>query len=425
MSEQNPNRDTDVSRVLGLEQHARHHWHIWRWLAGIGLLLVVLLLVMVFSGGKDNGIRYETSLAKRSDLTVTVTATGTIEPVNQVDVGTEVSGTVESVEVDYNDHVKVGQLLAKLNTDQLSAKLRQSEAELTVAKAKVLEAQATLLETRNRLNRLKTLVKREMASQDDVDTAQAAYSRAQAGLEVTRAQVKQAQAQVDSDRTTLSKAVIVSPINGIVLERSVEPGQTVAASLQTPVLFTLAENLKQMELDVAVDEADVGQVKEGQHATFTVDAYPDRIYSALVTQVRYAPQTVDGVVTYDTILSVNNADLSLRPGMTATVDITVESLKNALLIPNAALRFTPPVTKTASGGSRSIFSRLFPRPASHTAKPEQPLGEGKKRVWTLKNGKPVAIPVTVGASDGKMTAVVKGDISPDMPLLVDYTNVKQ
>ena len=387
--------------------------------AAMATAVLIVGIVIYLLVGNDGDSRFKTAEAARGDLTVLVTATGVLEPVTQVEVGTEISGTVESVEVDYNDRVKVGQVLARLDTDQLEARARQSQAALNLARAKVDEAQATVEETKKRRDRMQQLALKNLCSKEECDAAEAAYARAVAALASARAQVTQARAQLDSDRTALKKAVIVSPINGMVLQRQIEPGQTVAASLQTPVLFVLAENLAQMELHVAVDEADVGQVREQQPATFTVDAYPDRDFPAVITQVRSAPKTVEGVVTYETVLSVDNSDLLLRPGMTATADITVRKLANVLLVPNTALRFTPPTPAETGEGDRSLVRQLLPHRPHREKQKAEPAIKGQQRVWTLRDGVPVAIPVTVGATDGKMTEVVSGDVAPGLPLLVD------
>ncbi len=363
-------------------------------------------------------VHYETELAHRGGLTVKVTATGTLQPVVQVDVGTEVSGTVESVAVYFNDRVEKGQVLARLDTTQLAARERQSQAALTLAVARVQDARATVLESRNRLRRVQRLTERKLTTAEDLDGAQAASSRAQAGLAVAEAQVNQAQAQLDYDRRLLEKAVIHAPISGIVLKRQVEPGTTVAATLQTPVLFTLAENLKQMLLNVQVDEADVGKVAAGQTAEFTVDAYPTRRFPATITLLRYVPQTVEGVVTYEAQLSVDNSELLLRPGMTATAEIAVQENEKALLVPNAALRFSPPQRMAApvsSGGS--LVSRLMWRPPPPVKRVPEAVGSGA-RVWLLRDAQPVSIPVTVGATDGVSTEITAGEVEPEMPLIV-------
>jgi len=218
--------------------------------------------------------------------------------------------------------------------------------------------------------------------------------------------------------------VIRSPIKGVVLKRSVDPGQTVAATLQAPVLFTLAEDLTQMELHVDVDEADVGQVREGQQATFTVDAYPDRTFPARITQVRYGSETVAGVVTYKAILKVDNSSLSLRPGMTATAAITVRKVDDAILVPNAALRFTPPVEEAGSPtGGGGLVSKILPRPPRSPSFREEAMSGAKRyRVWTVHNGRLEAIPLTTGATDGVMTEVTGGNIEPGMALVIDIVN---
>lgn len=425
MSGNIPASSDDISRTIGLDRRAVARRRRRKQILLVVVLALLGLAAWGYSTREATPIQYQSAAVQRGALTVTVTATGTLQPVTQVDVGTEISGTVEAVNVDFNDRVKRGQILARLDTEQLTAKLRQSQAALALAQAKVKDADATVIETRLRFNRLQSLEAKGMSSKDERDAAQAAFARARAGLSVANAQVVQANAQVDADRTTLDKTEIRSPIDGIVLRRQVEPGQTVAASLQTPVLFTLAENLAQMELDVAVDEADVGKVKQGQKANFSVDAFPQRTFPAVIHQVRYAPQTVQGVVTYETVLLVDNSDLALRPGMTATVDIVVQRLQNVLLVPNAALRFTPPKSapQTARAGG-SLLGRLFSRrkrTRNPVARETSPAKRDHKRVWTLRDGQPVALDVRVGASDGQMTEVLSGPVKAGTELLVDVS----
>lgn len=296
-----------VAKTLGVSdaKPRRSRW----WLLVLAALLVAALLIPVL-GSKPQPVKYATQPAKRGNLVVTVSATGTLEPLKKVDVGIEVSGTIKSVDADYNSAVKVGQVMAKLDTTRLEAQAQQNEAALEAARSKVLQAQASVQEAEaqlGRLNRVRELSGGKLPSQSDLDTARANLARAKADEASAKASVAQAQASLDVVRTDIAKAVVKSPINGIVLKRSVEPGQTVAAQFQSPTLFTLAEDLTQMELQVDVDEADVGQVKEGQDATFTVDAYPDRTFPARITQVRYGSQTVEGVVTYKTVLKVDNS----------------------------------------------------------------------------------------------------------------------
>jgi HlyD family secretion protein len=304
----------DIQAVLNTGGQTPGRRRLRRVLAILGLLLFAGALLFWLLRGDEAAVRYETAEVTRGDLTVTVTATGTLEPVNQVDVGSELSGIIETVAVDFNDKVQRGQVLARLDTDRLQAQALESRAALQASQAKVTEAQATVLETRLAFERCEKLAERKLCSAADLDTARAAHARAKAAEASARAQVAEARATLDGKETELAKAEIRSPIDGLVLLRQIEPGQTVAASLQAPVLFTLAEDLAQMELHVAVDEADVGSIAEGQTAEFTVDAWPERSFPATITQVRFAPLTVEGVVTYETVLAVDNSDLALRPG---------------------------------------------------------------------------------------------------------------
>jgi HlyD family secretion protein len=420
------NPEFDMGQTLGVDPSPDRKKRLRRWLIAALLAITGVTSAGVWKGTKNsNSMPYLTRSVQRGDLTVTVSATGALEPTNQVDVGSELSGIVKTVEVDYNDRVKVGRILARLDTDKLKAKVLQSKAALESARAKVLEAQATVKETGDELARLKQvweLSNHKVPSQHDLDAAQAALHRATAAEATAKAQVSQSRATLEADETDLAKAVIRSPINGIVLTRNVEPGQTVAASFQAPVLFTLAEDLAQMELHVDIDEADVGQVTEGQAALFTVDAHPGRTFPARITQVRYGSQTVNGVVTYKTVLNVDNSDLSLRPGMTATADITVSKVENAILVPNAALRFIPPMKeKEAPSGSGSLLNKLLPRrPRSSSKQRKDSTADNKlQQVWTLRDGKLLAVDVSIGATDGKMTEVTSGDIDPGMPLVID------
>ncbi|MEW5736641.1 MAG: efflux RND transporter periplasmic adaptor subunit [Thermodesulfobacteriota bacterium] len=396
------------------------------------LLLVAALVLAILAGGaavfrsREKNLerpRFQTQEAVRGDLTVTVTATGSLNPVNQVEVGTEVSGTVAFVDVDYNDPVKEGQILARLDLTKLSAQAEQARAALGSAKAVLAQQQASLVDKRAQLTRMQEanrLSGGKIPSRLDLEQAQAAVDQAVAGVAGAKASISQAEANLAVDETNLTKAVIRSPINGVVLKRSVEPGQTVAASLQAPVLFTLADDLSRMTLTVDVDEADVGKVRAGQEATFSVDAYPDRTFSARVAQVRLAPTTQGGVVTYQTLLSVENPDLLLMPGMTATADIVVEKIADAVLIPNAALRYHPPEAPEKPKNV-SLVSRLFARRPPSWGPQQNGRNEKDKglKVYADKNGRSVPVGITIGPSDGRMTQVLSGDIKPGMRLIVD------
>lgn len=423
MVSKGPAFQEDINTVLGVNRPRKRHWAFWLG-AGTLLLLVAAGLYRVMSPDQGAAVSYETAAIEQGNLTVTVTATGMLQPVNQVDVGSELSGIIESVEVDFNDRVERGQVLARLDTDRLLARVVEAQATMESARARLEEAKATVLETRLRYERCQQLADRKLCSQEDLDTYQAAFARARAVESSARAQIAVAQATLDGNQTELRKADIRSPIDGLVLQRQIEPGQTVAASLQAPVLFTLAEDLAQMELIVAVDEADVGKVAEGQSAVFTVDAWPDRNFPAVITQVRFAPQTVEGVVTYETVLSVDNSDLSLRPGMTATAVVTVRQLQDVLLVPNAALRFSPPQAPKADKGGRGIFGALFRRPPHSRRRNESGPDSGQK-VWVLREGEPVSVAVRTGASDGKFTQLPAGELVQGEPVLVDVISQKR
>jgi HlyD family secretion protein len=333
-------------------------WKRWaRW--GAIALVVIVVGYLIFGRGGNGETKYVTQDVTTGDLTVTVTATGNLEPVNQVDIGSELSGTIRSVAVDVNDTVKAGQVLTKLDTVRLEAQVLQAQSSLASAQARVLQSVAGLKEARAnlaRLQKVRELSGNKLPSQQDMDVGESAVAQGEGEEAAARASVAQAQANLDAVKTDLSKTDIKSPINGIVLVRSVEPGQTVAASLQAPVLFTLAEDLKKMELHVAVDEADIGSVEVGQAASFTVDAFPNRQFHAKITRVDFASNntqkstsstsgqgsaasaTSTGVVTYETVLEVDNSDLLLRPGMTATAEIVTTNIEGATLVPTCRVR---------------------------------------------------------------------------------------
>lgn len=418
------NDKPDIAEALGIDRASGDGKSGKRWFV-VGILAVLAVgtaLVLWKGSGSSDGVRYRTQEAQRGDLTVIVTATGTLQATNQVDVSSELSGIIKNVEADYNSKVKVGQPLAKLDTSKLEAQVTQSKAALESAKAKVLLAEATVRETRSKLTQLRkvrALSDNKVPSQTEIDAAEAALDRALADVAGAKATVSQAQATLDANQTDLSKGVIRSPVNGIVLTRSAEPGQTVAATLNPPVLFTLAEDLTKMELVVNVDEADVGHIREGQQATFSVAAYPNRTFEAQIVQARFGSKTTSGVVTYETVLKVDNVDLALRPGMTATADIIVKRIEKAVLVPSAALRFVPPVREEKKAPT-GLLARILPRPpGSGTQRREDPAGRKEHRVWTLKDEQLVAIPVKIGATDGSLTEVAAGEIEPGMAVVVD------
>lgn len=381
--------------------------------------------------GAGNGqqTRYRTTAASTGTLVVKVSATGNLQPTNQVDVGSELSGIVEAVFVDDNDVVKKGARLARLDPSKLQDAVLKSRANLASAEAQVLQAQATVMETRAQLARLEKVSELsggKVPAQFELDAARANVKRAEANEATAKASVEQARASLQTDETNLGKAEIRSPINGVVLSRKVQPGQTVAASLQAPVLFALAEDLSKMELQVSVDEADVGSVKAGQKATFTVHAWPGRSYSAVITRVGFGSQVKDGVVSYLGVLAVANTDLSLRQGMTGTAEITTLTRENALLVPNAALRFEPPPPPEASAkkSGGNIFSSLMPRRRPSTPKARvTPVG-GSQKVWIVQDGRAVPVTVTVGATNGTVTEITGGELKDGMEVITEVAETR-
>jgi HlyD family secretion protein len=430
-TETNPSTSPGVTPTLDYGPPAPAPWKRWvRW--AVVALVVIVVGWLIFGRGGDTGPKYTMQEVIKGDLTVNVTATGNLEPRNQVDIGSELSGTIRSVAVDVNDEVKAGQVLTKLDTSRLEAQVLQAQSSLASAQARVLQAVASLKESRAnyaRLQKVRELSGNKLPSQQDMDVAEAAVAQGEGEEAAARAAVAQAQANLDVVKTDLSKTDIKSPINGVVLVRSIEPGQTVASSLQAPVLFTLAEDLKKMELHVSVDEADIGSVQVGQPASFTVDAFPNRQFHATITRVDYASNntqksssasasqssgataTSTGVVTYETVLEVDNSDLALRPGMTATAEIETTNIKDALLVPNAALRFTPegvdvPGQPPNQQASRGALSALMPTMPRRMFGGQQRGGGQMGRVWILQDGKPVAVMFRPGPSDGRMTQVL-------------------
>ncbi|RBP48173.1 HlyD family secretion protein [Roseimicrobium gellanilyticum] len=378
---------------------------------------------------------YVTEPLQRGDISISVTATGNLEPTNEVTIGSELSGTVQEVYVDINDRVKKGQPLARLDTSKLTQTTQSSRASVTAAKAKVLQAEATLREGEASLQRQQELQRisgGKLPSKSEMDTAKATADRAGADLESAKASVLQAEAQLKSNETDLEKAIIKSPIDGIVLTRTVEPGQTVAASFTAPELFILAESLEQMELKVSVAEMDIARVEPGLTADFTVDAWPERSFVATVKKVAYGSAVVDNVVTYETQLEVTNKDLSLRPGMTAVADIHVAKGSNVFLVPNTALRFDPEAAQAqanaAPGQQKTFVQSLMPGPprgmggrrsssSEDSKKPHRVKKSGESRIWVLQNGEAVPITVKVGLTDGRRTEVSGDGLSEGMNVI--------
>lgn len=400
---------------------------VWRrpaaWAAAV-LLLAGAAGAWLWLGRGDAAAqpRYTTETVARGDLVVRVTANGTLQPTNKAQIGSELSGTVAVVYVDVNDRVKKGQVLAQLDTSRLRDQVARSQAALAVARANLRTAQATVQEAAGNLQRLQEVARLsggKVPSQSELASAQATLTRAGSAVASAEAGVADASAGLSADETSLRKASIRSPMDGVVLSRAVDPGNAVAASLQAVTLFTLAEDLARMKLEVNVDEADVGMVREGQRATFTVSAYPTRSYPAVIRRVSYGSTTKDNVVTYVAELQVDNQDLSLRPGMSATASILATERSGVLLVPNAALRFTPDAAgPAAAGSSDGIVSRLLPRPPRSGTRPQgSTTTSAARQVWVLQEGRPAAVAVTPGVSDGRMTEVTGPALKAGMAVI--------
>lgn len=357
-----------------------------------------------FNHSASSTIEYLTEPARIKELTTTVSATGNLEPTNTIDVGIEVSGTITEVLVDYNDLVRMGQIMARLDTTKLMSKVTSSKAALLRYQANISAAKASLDNAQNewkRLHQMYTSTGGNYPSKQAIDEADNALLSAKAALDAARAQSAQSNAELEADQDNLRKAIVVSPVDGIVLERKVEPGQTVVASMQTPVLFKMAKSLKTMKVIVSVDEADIGEVKEQQKVTFTVDAYPNHTFNGVITQLRLNSQMVNGVVTYDAVVEVPNEDLRLRPGMTASAQIITGVLPNVLTVPNAALRFTPPKDKNEKD-----------------KKSQKNVQNNGKSVWILRDMKPVKIDVAIGKSDGISTVILTSKLKSNDNVIV-------
>lgn len=426
-------------KELGLIATGQFSRKMW-----LGIIVLVLLVVGVgwywLGTSKEVEMRYKTAPVKRMDLALTVSATGNVTPKDQVEVSSELSGILEDVYVDFNDKVTVGQKLAQLDTSKLNATLLQRKSSLRSAKAQVKSAEANLEEAKLNYQYYQNVWKASAGkhpSQQVMDNTRVSLAKAEANLEQALANVDNAQAQLEFTESDLVKSTLVSPIDGVVLSRSAEPGQTVASSFSAPVLFLLARDLKAMELIVAVDEADIGVVEVGQKATFTVDAYRGRQFEAEITQIRLASSseknaaTSSSVVSYNTVLSVDNDDLALLPGMTAVSEIAVASAKDTLVIENAALRYQPAEGSSAQAQqSRGITGALIPRFRRTGAKQageenavSEQLQARDATLWVLRDDKPVEVAVKIGISNGAHTQIVSGDLTEGDLVISDAVSV--
>lgn|SRR5574344_153561 len=344
---------------------------------GVGTVAIIAIAVWLFSGSKkEETVEFNTEKVSRDSICNGITATGTVEPVETVSVGTQVSGIVRKLYVDYNSVVKKGQIIAELDKTNLTS-------QLNTAKATLASAKSTLLYQTDNFKRYKTLFKKGLVSSNDYESAELTYRQAQQSVASAKEEVQRAQ-------TNLGYATIYSPIDGVVLSKSVDEGQTVAASYSTPELFSIAQDLKKMQVIADIDEADIGNVNVGERVSFTVDAYPDDTFNGTVKQVRQKAQTSNNVVTYEVVISTSNDDLRLKPGLTANVTIYTDEQANVLSVSSKALRYTP--TKETIG-KRKIIDK-YPN--------------AKNKVWTLEGTNVVSHKVDVGITDGTRTQILSG-----------------
>ncbi len=370
----------------------------------LGVFLAAGIAYLVFA--RKPAPSFSTARIDRGDIVATVSSTGTLNAVTTVQVGTQVSGTIHKLFADYNSIVKQGQVIAQIDPSILSSQVEQSQGNYQSAVANLAKMKASARDANRTLERNRQLLREGIVSQGDFDSAETRFHEATSAVRAAEGSVMQTRGAYRHAQTNLRNATIRSPVDGIVVSRNVDVGQTVAASFQTPTLFTIAQDLTKMQINTSVDEADIGKVKVGQPAVFTVDAYPDMRFSGVVSQVRIAPVITQNVVTYDVVIIVENRDLSLKPGMTANVGIEVMRKDNVLKIPAAALRFKP--SMAGSDGQRK--STAARRGASASA---------GQRVFILKEGKPVRIPVQTGVSDGSFVELVSGDLKSGGEVIVE------
>jgi HlyD family secretion protein len=424
--------ETDIATLLGVPDSPAWYRRPMLW-GGVLLLALAAAGLWYWQAEKAaNGApSYVTQVVGRGNLTLTVTANGTLQPTRSINIGSELSGTVLKVNVDVNDRIKKGQVLVELDPAKLRDQILRSKAALAAANAKVAQTGATVTEAKAALARLEEVARLsggKVPAKTEIDVARATFDRAVADDASARAGVADAAAALSTDQINLSKSSISAPADGVILTRNVDPGNAVAASLQAVTLFTVAEDLTKLRLWVYVDEADVGSVKTGQEATFTVSAYPSRKFPARITRVGFGSTITDNVVTYLTYLDVDNADLSLRPGMTATATVTAMQRNDVLLVPNTALRFTPTAAGEGKAAAKGgIVSSLIPsRPADNTRKSAAAGAKtsAARQVWVLPkdgNGAAVAVAMAVipGISDGHMTEIAGGDLQAGMQVITD------
>jgi HlyD family secretion protein len=387
------------------------------------------------SSQRERAPRFETARVDRGRIVAKVTATGTLSAIVTVQVGSQVSGRILALYADYNSRVKKGQLIAKIDPQLFQAAAAQARANQLAAEGNLAKAQAQAVDAGRQYDRSKQLAAQGLIAQADLDTAEATAASAVAQVKAARGSVEQARAALYQTKVNLDYTNIISPTSGVVISRSVDVGQTVAASFQAPTLFVIAEDLAKMQVDTSVAEADVGRLRDAMDASFTVDAYPSEVFQGRVRQIRNAPQTVQNVVTYDAVIDVENPELKLRPGMTANVTFVYAEKDDALRVPNAALRFRPPpdllapagtpktaATRPAGDGTRAPGTAPGTASGSTGQGRQDRPGAGRpdqRTIWVMRDGAPAPIAVRTGISDGSVTEVVEGPLAAGEQVITD------
>ena len=384
-----------------------------RLFVGTGILLIIAIVAFYSLKGSNKESKYETIEVDRGDIVEKITATGAINPVITVRVGSQVSGRITKIYADFNSRVKKGQAIAQLETDLYQAKVKQADANFNLSQAQTREARVLLLDAENNLRRIKNLSKGLVASERDLEVAETNYEAAKAALSAAQARKEQSRAHLNSTKVDLEYTTIYSPVDGIVISRNCDVGQTVVSTFQTPDLFLIAQDLTKMQVEAYVDEADIGKIQAGQEVLFTVDAFPERTFSGKISQVRFAPKQEQNVVTYATVIDVANPDLLLRPGMTATVSIIANEKKNVLRVPNIALRFK------ADPADKYLYH--YDEKKDKDSGDKEELLNLQQSLWIINDsGQVKHIPIKAGISDGRYTEVLNGSIDKGEKVIVGY-----
>ncbi|MFC2154944.1 efflux RND transporter periplasmic adaptor subunit [Acidobacteriota bacterium] len=410
----------------------------WLFLAAAAVVIVIaVVLFLILRGNGNNTVKYKTEEVKKGTIEAVVSTTGTVTPVTLVEVGSQVSGRIAKIHVDFNSQVKAGQVVAEIDPSQIMTRIKQNEANYESSKASLQKAKVNSENIAKQYQRSLQLFEKKLISFEEKESVEAQYLGAKSDVRSAEAHLLQSKSQLDSTKVDLDYSVIKSPIDGVVISRNVNVGQTVAASFQAPVLFTIANDLGKMQVECSIDEADIGKIKEGQDARFTVDAFPDEEFKGKVSQVRYSPEVIQNVVTYTTIVAVDNPGLKLRPGMTATVTIVAGKAEGVLMVPASATRFTPPLSQEEMMAlfqkmRDEMMKRRGMTPGAGSGQPGQPGRQGAgmgffggsrpggdssqrkrqaTRVWILEeNGQVKPVFIRTGVTDDSNIEVIRGQI---------------